>query len=73
MKTDLYTKGILTVIAVALMVIAFKDFPPKAIAEPPLFKSERALDSRIKQIIRSCSVRGAISNNNLYNGRIHCG
>ena len=30
MKTDLYTKGILTVIAVALMVIAFKDFPPVA-------------------------------------------
>ena len=32
MKTDLYTKGILTVIAVALMVIAFKDFPPEASA-----------------------------------------
>ena len=35
MKIDLYTKGILTVIALSLVVIAFKDFTPinKAFAQ----------------------------------------
>ena len=32
MKTNLYSKGILTVIVVAFLVIAFKDFPPEASA-----------------------------------------
>ena len=56
MKTDLYTKGILTVIAVALMVIAFKDFPPVAnasdcVTSHDLIVSMNNLELNISQAI----------------------
>ena len=72
MKTDLYTKGILTVIAVALMVIAFKNFPPIAIAEPPAFNNLDEFRTAVEYVVQDCEVRGQISREQFYNGEIVC-
>ena len=50
MKTDLYIKRILTVIAVALMVIAFKGFPPEASADSYTFKDYRQFEGAVKDV-----------------------
>ncbi len=50
MKTDLFTKRILTVIAVALMVVAFKDFTPEASADSYPFKDYRQYEGAFKDI-----------------------
>ena len=57
MKTDLYTKGILTIIAVALMVIAFKDFPPEASADSYTFKDYRQFEGAVKDVVTRCQTK----------------
>ena len=52
MKVDLYTKSVLTVIAVALCAIAFQNV--KVISEAQA-AAQRSV-ARIKSIIRSCQV-----------------
>ena len=51
MKTDLYTKRILTVLAVVLMVIAFKYFPLEASADSYTFKDYRQFEGAVKDVV----------------------
>ena len=56
MKIDLYTKGILTVIAVALMVVAFKDFPPEVSASDCATSWEiSSIEGKLSNIERTLS------------------
>ena len=57
MKTDLYTKRVLTVIAAALMVIAFKDFPPEASADSYTFKDYRQFEGAVKDVVTRCQTK----------------
>ena len=72
MKTDLYTKGILTVIAFALIVIAFKDFQPVANAEANKFNNLSQFKTAVDDVVEDCQVRGQISREKFYNGEIVC-
>ena len=57
MITYLYTKRIFTVIAVALMLIAFKDFPPEASADSYTYKDYRKFEGAVKDVVTRCQTK----------------
>lgn len=77
MKSDLYTKGILTVIAVALMVVAFKDFPPEVSASDCATSWQiSSIEGKLSNIERTLSnINGvthyAMANHNMANSNFN--